>query len=107
MDNNFQSETSENAPNTSLAFTLFTPIFGNGSFQIQPASPGAVQAGFSTVPYLSLEALIYQQQSMSTQASPSSITGGGNNGQQVVSSNQVTQDSTGTARSLNGFQNTT
>lgn len=107
MDNGFQSETNENSPNMSLAFSIFTPIFGNGNFLIQPASPGQVQAGFPTIPYLSLEALVYQQQSMSQQTSPSSITGGGNNGQQVISSNQATQDSTGTPRTLTGFQNTT
>ena len=107
FDGNSQSDIAQNAPNMSLAFSTFTPIFGNVNFQIQPASPGLVQAGFPTVPYLSLEALVYQQQSMSTQVASTSISGGGNNGQQVVASNQTTQDSTGTPRSLTGYQNTT
>lgn len=107
MDNGFQSEVNQNSPNMALAFTMFTPIFGNGAFQVQPASPGEVQAGFSTVPYLSLEALVYQQQAQNTQVSATSINGGGNNGQQVVSSNQTTADSTGTPRTISGYQNTT
>jgi hypothetical protein len=92
--------------NMSLMFTMYTPTFGNGAFIIQPASKGEIQDNFPTIPYLSLEALIYQQQASNPQSAPVNTIGGSNTGQQVISSNQTTQDSTGTPRSLNGFQNT-
>lgn len=102
--NSFQNETYQNAPNMALMFAMISPIFGNGSFLIQPASPGEVQAGFSTVPYFPLEAMIYQQQTSMPQQSPTSIVGGSNTGQQVISSSQTANDTTGTPRLLTGNQ---
>jgi hypothetical protein len=102
----FQSDTYSNVPNMSLMFTLFTPIFGTGSFVIQPASPGEVQDGYPTIPYLSLEAVLYEAQSSNPSVAPVNIQGGSNTGQQVISSNQTTLDSTGTPRTLSGYQAT-
>lgn len=102
----FQNDTYSNVPNMSLMFTMFTPIFGSGSFVIQPASPGEVQAGFPSIPYLSLEALLYESQSSNPQTAPVNVVGGSNTGQQTVSSNQVGVDNNGTPRSLTGFQST-
>lgn len=102
----FQNEIYQNIPSMALMFTMYTPMFGNGNFIIQPASPGEVQDGFPTIPYLPLEALIYQQQSSNPFVSPTTTMGGSNTGQQVISSTQTANDSTGTSRYLIGIQNT-
>lgn len=102
----FQNDLYSNIPSMALAFTMLSPIFGNGTFVVTPSSPGEVQAGFPSVPYLPLEAMIYQQQSSISQTEPTSITGGSNTGQQVIQSSQTANDSTGTARVLNGTQQT-
>jgi hypothetical protein len=101
---NFQNDLYQNIPSMALMFAAISPIFGNGSFVIQPASPGEVQAGFASVPYTPLEAFIYQQQNSNTQVAPTSITGGSNTGQQVITSTQTANDATGTARVLFGNQ---
>lgn len=101
---NFQNELYQNIPSMALMFTMYTPTFGNGGFVIQPASPGEVQDGFPSIPYLPLEAMIYQQQASNPITSPVNVMGGANTGQQVISSTQTANDSTGTARQLNGNQ---
>jgi hypothetical protein len=108
MDNgsNYQNDLSDNISSMALMYTMVTPTFGNESFMINQINPGEVQDGFPSVPYLSLEALIYIQQSTSAITSPTSIVGGSNTGQQVIQGSQTTNDSTGTPRVLNGTQNT-
>lgn len=102
----FQNDLYSNIPSMALMFAAISPVFGNGSFVVQPASPGEVQAGFPSIPYSPLEAYIYQQQSSSAQQAPTSIVAGSNTGQQVISSTQTANDSTGTSRVLNGNQQT-
>lgn len=89
-----------------LMFAAISPVFGNGSFVVQPASPGEVQSGFPSIPYSPLEAYIYQQQATASQQAPTSIVGGSNTGQQVISSTQTANDNTGTPRALTGNQQT-
>jgi hypothetical protein len=103
---NFQSETFENAPNMSLAFTMWSTTFGNGNFIITPPSLGEVGQGFPTVPYLSLEALIYQQQASNPAVASFNVTAGSSAGQQVVGSTTSQNDANGTPRVLNGSQAT-
>ena len=103
----FQSDVYQNSPNLSLMFTMYSSTFGNGDFVIQAPSPGEVGQGFPNVPYLSLEALIYQQQSSNPQSAPLSTIAGSSGGQQVIASSQTANDSTGTSRFLMGTQNTT
>lgn len=103
----FQSQMYQNIPNMSLAFTMYTTTFGNGGFVIQPASPGEVQAGFSTVPYLSLEALLYQQQSSNPIVAPTNITSGSTAGTQNIQGTQTVTDSTGNVRVAIGNTTTT
>lgn len=98
----FQNDLYQNIPSMSLAFTMNSPVFGNGTFVVQPASPGEVQAGYPSIPYFPLEAVIYQQQSSNPQTAPTSITGGSNIGQQVISSTQTVNDATQTPRLLTG-----
>ena len=103
---NFQSDLYANIPSMALMFTMYTPTFGNGNFVIQPINPGALQDGFPTIPYLPLEALIYQQQASNPQSAPMNTLAGSNTGQQVISSTQTANDSTGTPRLLTGNQQT-
>lgn len=106
MNQGFQSDVNANAPNRSMMFTMYTTTFGSLDFMIQPPSPGEVGSGFPTVPYLSLEALLYNQQASNPNVSPVNTMAGSNTGQQVIQSTQSANDSTGTPRSLMGNQQT-
>lgn len=106
MYQGFQSEVTANAPNRSMMYTMYTTTFGNVDFMIQPPTPGDVAEGFPTVPYLSLEALLYNQQASNPNASPVNTMAGSNTGQQVISSTQSVNDSTGTPRLMTGNQQT-
>jgi hypothetical protein len=99
----FQSDTYANIPNMSLAFTMYTTTFGNGDFVIQPATPGEVQAGFPTVPYLSLEAVLYTQMSSNPSTSQVNVTGGVASGEHQVGATTTSPDSTGTTRNSVGY----
>lgn len=103
-NSNFESDMYQNIPTAALAFTMYTTTFGNGNFIIQPPMPNDVGDGFPTIPYLSLEALLYQQQASNPQSAPINTFAGSNTGQQVISSTQTSNDSTGTPRYLLGTQ---
>lgn len=105
-DSDFETSLYNNMPNASLAFTMYTTTFGNGSFMIQPPQPGTVNDGFPEIPYLSLEALLYEGQSSNPWSAPLTNYAGSNTGQQVVSSTQTANDATGTSRYLIGNQST-
>lgn len=81
----------------SLMFSTFTPTFGNILFQIQPSMSGEVSNTFGTIPYLSLESLIYQQQ-IQAQTAPVSILPGQNTGQQNVQGSYTVTDSANNVR---------
>ena len=95
--NNNENQTFKNAPNASLMFTMYSTTFGNGAFQLLPPPTGNMEDGFPSIPYLSLEAIIYQQQSSNPLSSPN---------QQMIGSSQVAQDSTTTPRYYVGTQTT-
>lgn len=94
----FENELYQNVPNMSLMFTMYSPMFGNGNFMIQPASPGEVQDGFPAIPYMPLEALIYQQMASSPFTQPAYNIGGDSAGQQNITGTQTAKDSFGTTR---------
>lgn len=100
----FESQVYENTPNMSLMFTMYTPTFGNGGFVLQPANPAKTGNFFPTIPYLPLEALIYQQQSSNPNQAPTNILSGQSSGEQLVMSQQTAQDSVGTTRYQLGYQ---
>jgi len=102
----FQSDIYSNVPNASLAFTMWSTTFGNGAFVIQPPMPNNVGNDFPAVPYLSLEAVLYEAQSSNPWSAPITTYAGSNTGQQVISSTQTSNDATGTARVLSGNQQT-
>jgi hypothetical protein len=92
----------QNAPNNSLMFATYTPTFGNMNFMIQPSQTGRVSNTFGTIPYLSLESLIYMQQ-MNAQVSPTNVMSGQNGGQQNIQGSLTVQDSFGNARLTMGY----
>jgi len=101
---NFQSDIYENVANMSLAFTMYSTTFGNGNFIIQPPSKGEVGQGYPSVPYLSLEALVYQQQSSNPAVPAYSVLSGSTSGQKVNASISTQSDSNGTTRMVSGVQ---
>ncbi len=103
-DSDFESQVYANAPNMSMMFTMYTPTFGNGGFVLQPANPAKTGQFFPTIPYLPLEALIYQQQASNPNQSPVNIMSGQSSGQQNVASTQTAQDALGTTRYQLGYQ---
>lgn len=96
-----------NLPNAALMQTMYSTTFGNASFMVMPAQKTQKSHGFPSIPYISLEALLYQGQSSNPQVSPSNIQTGNTTGIQNLQGAQTQQDATGTARSLSGFQETT
>lgn len=92
------------AQNTSGAlYQMYTSVFGNMNFQIAPSATGEVSNTFSTVPYVSLESVIYAQQ-ISAQTSPTTVLGGQNQGQQNIQGSYTIQDSNGLTRMVMGYQ---
>jgi hypothetical protein len=96
------SDVQSNLPNASLMYSSFTPIFGNLNFQIAPSMTGEVNFSFGQIPYLSLEALIYQQQ-MQAQVSPTNIQSGQNTGQQNIQGQYTVTDNAGNQRMVAGY----
>ena len=97
------NNTSQNTPNASLAYTAFSTVFGNYNFQVMPATPGKVDLGFPSVPYLSLEALLFSQAASNPAISPTSVMSGTNVGEQSIAGQTTARDSTGTTRVSDGF----
>lgn len=78
------SDIALNMPNSSLMYSTFTPTFGNLLFQIAPSQTGEVNFSYGTIPYLSLEALLYQQQ-IAASVDPANVRSGQSGGQQNIS----------------------
>lgn len=92
-----------NAPSAALAYTAFSSIFGNYNFMVTPSTPGKIDTGFPSVPYLSLEALLFSQAASNPATSPTNVMSGTNVGQQATSGQQTSRDSTGTTRVSDGY----
>jgi len=93
---------SQNAANNSLMMQTYTPTFGNLNFQIMPSQTGEVSNTFQTIPYLSLESLIYMQQ-VGAQVSPINIQAGQSSGQQNIQGSTTITDSNGMTRMVMGY----
>lgn len=100
------SDIATNAPSAALAYTAFSAIFGNYNFMVTPSMPGKIDTGFPSVPYLSLEALLYSQAASNPAVAPTSILSGTNVGQQQTTGQITQSDSTGTTRSFSGYSST-
>ena len=77
------SDIALNMPNASLMYSTMTPTFGNLMFQIAPSQTGEVNYNFGMFPYMSLEALLFQQQ-INSPVQPSTIASGQHSGQQNI-----------------------
>lgn len=94
----FQSEMNANIPNASMMMLMYSATFGNMGFTVQPATPGEIQAGFPSIPYLSLESLLYNGQMSNPAVAPANIQTGSTAGTQNVAGNITTTDNTGNIR---------
>jgi hypothetical protein len=63
---------------------------------------GKVSNTFGTIPYVSLESIIYAQQ-INAQVSPTNIVSGQNTGQQNIQGSTTIQDSNGLTRMVMGY----
>jgi hypothetical protein len=98
QEGSYQSQTAENAPNASMMTLAYSATFGNLGFMVQPATAGEIQAGFPTVPYLSIEALLYNQQMSNPVVATTNISTGSTSGTQNISGSQTVTDNTGNIR---------
>lgn len=92
-----------NTDNAAQMLQTFTPTFGNLNFTIAPSMTGEVSNTFGTIPYLSLESLIYAQQT-GAQIDPGKLLGGQSSGQQNIQGSYTIQDGAGLTRMVMGFQ---
>ncbi len=88
------SDIASNMPNASLMYSTFTPTFGNLMFAIQPSMSGQVSNTFGTIPYMSLEGLIYMQQ-VQAATSATNVQSSNTPGQQNVTGNLTVTDASG------------
>lgn len=101
MQPNSQSATLA-ANTTGGNMQMYTATFGNMNFLIQPSMTGEVSNTFGTVPYVSLESVIYAQQS-EAQTSPISLLSGQNSGQQNIQGQYTITDANGLPRMVMGY----
>lgn len=100
----FESQITQNVPNASMMMMMYSATFGNMGFTVQPATPGNIQGGFPSVPYMSLEALLYNGQMSNPMTAPTNVMGGATAGTQVIRGSQQVVDDTGTPRVVIGYQ---
>lgn len=81
---------------------MYSATFGNVNFAIAPSTTGEVSNTFGTLPYVSLESIIYAQQ-INAQVSPANIQAGQNSGQQNIQGSYTIQDSNGLTRMVMGY----
>lgn len=97
------SQASNLAANTTGApMEMYTAMFGNVNFQIAPSMTGEVSNTFSTVPYVSLESVIYAQAN-EAQVYPINIQSGQSQGQQNIQGSTTIQDANGLTRMVMGY----
>lgn len=95
--NNDNSSDSANLSNS------FSTIFGNFGFQVMPATPGKIDTGFPSIPYVSLEALLANAATTNPAINPSNVLSGSSVGEQATTGQNTSRDSTGTTRVSDGF----
>lgn len=98
QDGGFESQITENAPNASMMMLAYSSTFGNTNFMIQPANPGEFQDNFVTIPYLSLEAMLYNGQMSNQTVAPRQIQTGSTAGTQNLQGGTTVTDSSGNIR---------
>ena len=106
-DNPEIADMQQNIPSMALMYSMYTNVFGNYFSTITPPQPGQLSDQFPTLPYTSLEALLYAANASNPAVSPTQVITGSTSGIQNLTGAQVQNDGTGQARSLNGFQAST
>lgn len=86
---------------------MYSTTFGNPNFYIQAPEQrkGEVGEGFPTIPYMPIEAILWQQQTSNPVVGTENVATGSFSGQQNLSGYQSMADATNTSRYLAGFQN--
>lgn len=97
------SQASTLAANTTGGlYEMYTATFGNVNFAIAPSMTGEVSNTFGTVPYLSLESVIYAQ-GANAQISPVGVLSGQSTGQQNIQGQYTITDGNGLPRMVMGY----
>lgn len=96
------SSTTLAANTTGAPMEMYTATFGNVNFAVAPSMTGEVSNTFGTVPYVSLESVIYAQQG-EAQMSPINLLSGQNSGQQNVQGQYTITDANGLPRMVMGY----
>lgn len=81
---------------------MYTATFGNMNFTLAPSMTGEVSGAFGTLPYVSLESVIYSQQ-IQAQTSPISVMSGANQGTQNIQGSYQIPDTNGQVRVQFGY----
>lgn len=90
------------ANTTGAPMEMYTATFGNVNFAVAPSMTGEVSNTFGTVPYMSLESVIYAQAS-EAQMSPVNLMSGQNGGQQNIQGQYTITDANGLPRMVMGY----
>lgn len=90
------------ANTTGAAMEMYTATFGNVNFMVAPSQTGEVSNTFGTVPYVSLESVIYAQ-AAEAQQSPVNFLSGQNSGQQNIQGQYTITDGNGLPRMVMGY----
>lgn len=90
------------ANTTGGIYEMYTATFGNMNFVISPSMTGEVSNTFGTVPYVSLESIIYSQ-AANAQTSPVTLLSGQNSGQQNIQGQYTITDANGLPRMVMGY----
>lgn len=96
------SSTNLAANTTGAMVEMYTATFGNMNFAINPSMTGEVSNTFGTVPYVSLESVIYAQAN-GAQMSPINLLSGQNGGQQNIQGQYTITDANGLPRMVMGY----
>jgi len=86
------SDIALNMPNASLMYSTYTPTFGNITFAIQPSMTGEVSNTFGTIPYMSLEGLIYMQQVQAATSATNTVSGNTTGQQNITGALTITDE---------------
>lgn len=96
------SATTLAANTTGAPMEMYTATFGNVNFQISPSTTGEVSNTFGTVPYVSVESIIYAQGN-NAQVDPGNLLSGQTSGQQNIQGQYTIQDGNGLTRMVMGY----
>lgn len=88
------NDLSQNMPSIGMDYIMNVSLFGNVGYTIQPSQSGEVSSTFGTVPYMSMNGVMYMQQIQSA-TSQANTTSNQMTGQQNVTGALTVSDSSG------------